>query len=261
MTDTNEPTDQHNPNENRIVDEHDAPSTVDPRDMLGHPRGLFYLFFAEMWERFSFYGMRALLMLYMTSDLFKELAAASGDAVAEAKAIGIYAAYGALVYTTPVLGGRIADKLIGYRKSIMLGGILMALGHFVLAIEHPVFFYTALALLIVGNGFFKPNISSMVGNLYKEGDQRRDAGFTIFYMGINVGAWLAPLLCGWLGESYGWHYGFGLAGIGMMAGLFTFWSGQKSGVFGDIGLQSKEQKSISMIEHIHGEILQEHTRK
>lgn len=193
--------------------------------LFGHPKGLFYLFFAELWERFSFYGMRALLMLYMTDHLL----------FSDDLSFGIFAAYGSLVYVTPLIGGLIADKLIGYKKSIVLGGILMALGHFVLAIEHPITFYTALALLIVGNGFFKPNISSLVGSLYGKGDNRRDSGFMIFYMGVNIGGWIAPLLCGWLGMTYGWHYGFGLAGIGMLLGLVVFRYASKNGVFGEHG--------------------------
>jgi POT family proton-dependent oligopeptide transporter len=199
------------------------------QEMFGHPKGLFYLFFAEMWERFSFYGMRALLTLYMTKVLF------FGDANGEKISITIYAAYGALVYATPFIGGMIADKLLGYRKAIMLGGIFMAVGHFVLAIESDIAFYSALALIIVGNGFFKPNISSFVGTLYREGDARRDAGFTIFYMGINVGAAAAPLICGWLGETYGWHWGFGAAGVGMLLGLGAFWNGMRGNVFGEEG--------------------------
>ncbi|EJF08687.1 peptide MFS transporter [Pontibacter sp. BAB1700] len=214
------------------VSEQNAPIGADPTgpEMFGHPKGLFYLFFAELWERFSFYGMRALLVLYMVNNLFESFA--NRDEIA----IGIYAAYGALVYATPVIGGMIADKLIGYRKAVMLGAVLMALGHFALAIEHPIFFYGSLALLIVGNGFFKPNISTLVGTLYKEGDTRRDAGFTIFYMGINIGAMVAPLVCGWLGMEYGWHYGFGAAGVGMLLGLIMFWQGGRSGVFGNNGL-------------------------
>ncbi len=189
-----------------------------------HPQGLFTLFFAELWERFSFYGMRALLVLYMTKAL----------AYDDTKAYAVYAAYGALVYTTPAIGGLIADRLIGYQRAIMIGAIFMAIGHFVLAIEHEVFFYAALAFLIVGNGFFKPNISSLVGKLYPEGDARRDGGFTLFYMGINAGAFLAPLWCGVIGETYGWHYGFGLAGVGMVAGLVVF--AVRRHVFGDKGL-------------------------
>ncbi len=213
--------------------EHVETPESDVPQMFGHPKGLFYLFFAELWERFSFYGMRALLTLYMVNEVYKELSQEDADE----KAIGIYAAYGALVYATPVIGGMIADRLIGYRKSIMFGGILMALGHFLMAFTMEWAFFGALGLLIVGNGFFKPNISSFVGALYKKGDPARDGGFTIFYMGINLGAFLAPLLCGWLGETYGWHYGFGLAGIGMLAGLVFFYIGQQGTVFGDKGHQ------------------------
>lgn len=187
---------------------------------LKQPRELMMLFFAEMWERFSFYGMRALLTLYLTTELFKDLA--NGDDAA----IGVYAAYGALVYTTPFVGGIIADKLLGFKKSVLLGALLMAVGHFVMAIENELFLYIALSFLIVGNGFFKPNISSMVGGLYEENDPRRDGGFTIFYVGINLGAMLAPLTCGYLGETYGWFWGFGLAGVGMLLGYIVFGRGQ-----------------------------------
>jgi POT family proton-dependent oligopeptide transporter len=182
-----------------------------------HPQGLYTLFFTEMWERFSYYGMRALLILYMTRQILY------GDS----QAYGIYAAYTALVYATPFLGGVIADQILGYRRSIILGAILMAIGHFLMAIESDMFFFGAMAFLIIGNGFFKPNISSMVGGLYEKGDSRRDGGFTIFYMGINLGAFFSPLACGLLGELLGWHYGFGLAGIGMVAGLLVFLHGQR----------------------------------
>ena len=206
----------------------------DPQ-MFGHPKGLFYLFFAELWERFSFYGMRALLTLYMVQEIFKAIAERD-----TATAV-VYASYGSLVYASTVIGGQISDKILGMRSSIFLGGILMAIGHFVLAIEHDIAFFTALALIVVGNGFFKPNISTFVGALYKEGDVRKDSGFTIFYMGINIGGFVAPLLCGWLAAEYGWHYGFGLAGIGMMAGLIFFWSGIKKNVFGDKGLPPSQE--------------------
>ncbi|WP_250433111.1 peptide MFS transporter [Hanstruepera flava] len=199
-------------------------------ELFGHPKGLFYLFFAELWERFSFYGMRALLMLYMVNEIFKALA--EKDAASAA----VYASYGSLVYASTVIGGRISDKILGMRSSIFLGGVLMAIGHFVLAIENDIAFFLALAFIVVGNGFFKPNISTFVGSLYKDGDERKDSGFTIFYMGINIGAFASPLLCGWLGETYGWHYGFGLAGIGMVTGLLFFWSGIKKNVFGNRGL-------------------------
>ncbi len=205
-------------------------TTTKEQELFGHPKGLFYLFFAELWERFSFYGMRALLMLYMVNEIFKALA--EKDAAAAA----VYASYGSLVYASTVIGGRISDRILGMRSSIFLGGILMAIGHFVLAIENDIAFFLALAFIVVGNGFFKPNISTFVGSLYKDGDRRKDSGFTIFYMGINIGAFASPLLCGWLGETYGWHYGFGLAGIGMLAGLICFWSGIKKNVFGDKGL-------------------------
>jgi len=219
-------------------------------EIFGHPKGLFYLFFAELWERFSYYGMRALLTLYMVNEFFSWM---TDEAYREEVSFGIFAAYGSLVYATPVLGGMIADKFIGFKKSIMLGGILMALGHFFMAFYFDTgmlgfkamtinnfFFYAALALLIVGNGFFKPNISTMVGRLYPEGDNRRDSGFTIFYMGINAGAFLAPLVCGWLGYEFGWHYGFGAAGVGMIAGLLVFMKGMNDGVFGDNGDQPAE---------------------
>jgi len=200
-------------------------------EMFGHPKGLFYLFFAEMWERFSFYGMRALLVLYLSTQLFKDLM--NGEEVA----FSIYAAYGALVYFTPAIGGMLADRVIGKKNSVMLGGILMCIGHFTMAFESESIFFISLGLLIIGNGFFKPNISTLVGNLYNEGDKRRDAGFTIFYMGINLGAFLSPLVCGWLGHAYGWHYGFAAAGIGMLAGIIVFWRGDRKNVFGDQGHQ------------------------
>lgn len=199
-------------------------------DIFGHPRGLLYLFFAELWERFSFYGMRALLVLYMTKHLL----------FSDEMSFGIYAAYMSLVYVTPLLGGMLADKILGFRKAIILGGILMTLGHFLLTFEHPIFFYSSLAFIIVGNGFFKPNISSFVGKLYKDGDTRRDAGFTIFYMGINIGGAVAPLLCAWLAEVYGWHYGFVLAGIGMLLGLLVFKNGLNRKVFEDHGVVPDE---------------------
>jgi POT family proton-dependent oligopeptide transporter len=205
------------------------------QQMFGHPKGLFYLFFAELWERFSFYGMRALLTLYMVNEIFKAIAER------DAATAVVYASYGSLVYASTVIGGQISDKILGMRSSIFLGGILMAVGHFVLAVESDLAFFLALALIVVGNGFFKPNISTFVGALYKEGDVRKDSGFTIFYMGINIGGFVAPLLCGWLAAEYGWHYGFGLAGIGMMAGLIFFWSGIKKNVFGDKGLPPSKE--------------------
>lgn len=193
-----------------------------------HPKVLFYLFFVEMWERFSYYGMRALLVLYMTSEIMN---------YNESDAYGIYGAYGALVYATPLLGGLAAEKFMGYRKAILWGAFLMMVGHFLMAIENEIVFLTALALLIMGNGFFKPNISSMIGKFYAKTDPRRDGAFTIFYMGINIGAFLSGLTCGALGldPNFGWHYGFGLAGIGMLVGLIIFWVAERNGVLGDKG--------------------------
>jgi len=208
---------------------------TDEQQLFGHPKGLFYLFFAELWERFSFYGMRALLTLYMVNVIFEKLVERDYAAAA------VYSSYGSLVYASTVIGGRISDTILGMRRSILLGGVLMALGHFVLAIENNVTFYLALALIVVGNGFFKPNISTFVGSLYKEGDLRKDSGFVIFYMGINIGAFVSPLLCGWLGREYGWHYGFGLAGIGMLTGLLFFWSGIRKNVFGERGMAPSTQ--------------------
>lgn len=204
-------------------------------EIFGHPKGLFYLFFAELWERFSFYGMRALLTLYMVQEIFKAIIERD-----TATAV-VYASYGSLVYASTVIGGQISDKILGMRASIFLGGVLMSLGHFVLTIENDIAFFLALAFIVVGNGFFKPNISTFVGALYKEGDVRKDSGFTIFYMGINIGGFVAPLLCGWLAIEYGWHYGFGLAGFGMLAGLLFFWSGIKKNVFGDKGMPPNKE--------------------
>ncbi len=181
--------------------------------LFGHPVGLFTLFFAEMWERFSFYGMRSLLILYMTKGFL---------GLEDGAAYGVYGSYGALVYATPFLGGILADRYLGCRHAVILGGALMAAGHLLMGVDSAAPFYAALGLLIVGNGFFKPNISTMVGSLYPPASTRRDAGFTLFYMGINLGAAISPLLCGYIGEKYGWHYGFGLATIGMMIGLFIF---------------------------------------
>ena len=175
-----------------------------------HPPGLYALFTTEMWERLSFYGMRALLVLYLTKAI----------GLVRADALNIYAIYTGLIYLTPLIGGRLADRYLGQRKAVFIGGILMASGQF--ALTQRELLYLGLGLLIVGNGFFKPNISTMVGTLYPQGDARRDGAYTIFYMGINLGAFLAPLVCGPLGERVGWGYGFGAAGVGMILGLLTF---------------------------------------
>ncbi|MCA0903354.1 peptide MFS transporter [Qipengyuania aquimaris] len=189
-------------------------------EVLGHPKGLFLLFMAEMWERFSYYGMRALLIFYLIQHWM----------FAEDKAYVIYGAYTALVYIAPVVGGYLADQYIGQRKAVLFGAVLLTFGHFFMAFEgsggqaDPMInvFWLALALIIVGSGFLKANISVIVGQLYPRTDVRRDPAYTIFYMGINVGAATASIICGYLGQTYGWEYGFGLAGIGMLIGLVFF---------------------------------------
>ena len=184
----------------------------------GHPKQLYLLFFTEMWERFSFYGMRALLLTYMVSELKFD----------EPKGYAILGSYSALVYTMPMFGGAMADRFLGYRKAILFGGLLMTIGHLVLAVPQDWSFFFGMAFIICGNGFFKPNISSLVGTLYSDNDPRKDSAFSIFYMGINIGAALGGLLCGYVGQKINWHYGFGLAGIFMILGLVVFFFGQRS---------------------------------
>ncbi|ODS81228.1 MAG: hypothetical protein ABS46_12105 [Cytophagaceae bacterium SCN 52-12] len=191
---------------------------------IGHPRQLYLLFFTEMWERFSFYGMKALLLAYMVMEL----------GFAEEKGYAILGAYAALVYTMPVFGGMLADRLLGGQKAVLFGGILMSAGHIVLALPVGWSFYTGLALIICGNGFFKPNISTMVGGLYEDNDPRKDSAFSIFYMGINVGAALGGAACGWVAHAWSWHAGFGLAGVFMILGTVVFNAGRKS--LGTVGL-------------------------
>ncbi|MCO6464826.1 MAG: peptide MFS transporter [Saprospiraceae bacterium] len=215
-----------------------------------HPKALFILFMVELWERFSYYGMRALLVLYMTANLI-----AGGFEFNDAKAYGIYGAYGALVYLTPIVGGYFADKLIGFRKAIVIGSLLMAAGQFTLFLNNQTTFFLGLALLVVGNGFFKPNISSMVGRFYKDGDKRRDGAFTLFYMGINMGAFLAPLTCGAIGENEGWQYGFLTAGIGMLVGYLFFVWGKSTGAFESIGIEPDEKPSKNVIKAVPNNIL------
>jgi proton-dependent oligopeptide transporter, POT family len=184
---------------------------------FGHPRGLSTLFFTEMWERFSYYGMRALLVLFMTAAV-----AEGGLGFDVAKAGAIYAMYTSLVYLVSLPGGWVADRILGQRRSVLYGGIVIAAGHFAMAIPQLITFYLGLGLIVVGTGLLKPNISVMVGQLYAPADARRDAGFSIFYMGINIGAFVAPLVCGFLGETVDWHLGFAAAGIGMTFGLLQY---------------------------------------
>lgn len=183
-----------------------------------HPKQLYLLFFTEMWERFSFYGMKALLLAYMVTQLNFD----------EPKGYAILGAYSALVYTMPMFGGMLADKFLGYRRAIIFGGVMMAIGHIVLAIPQDWSFFYGMAFIICGNGFFKPNVSSLVGTLYENNDPRKDSAFSLFYMGINIGAALGGVLCGYVGQKINWHYGFGLAGIFMILGLVIFILGKNS---------------------------------
>jgi len=194
------------------------------KELFGHPVGLYVLFFTEMWERFSYYGMRAILVLYLVAETVGDNA---GLGWSNAEALALYGWYTMLVYVASIPGGWIADKFLGQKKSVLYGGILLVAGHSILAVEEMWAFYSGLGLIIAGVGMLKPNISTMVGGLYKQGDIRRDKGFTIFYIGINIGAFLSSLIVGYVGEVYGWHYGFGLAGIGMALGLIQYLAGQK----------------------------------
>ncbi|MGJ8736260.1 peptide MFS transporter [Zobellia laminariae] len=194
------------------------------KELFGHPVGLYILFFTEMWERFSYYGMRAILVLYLVT---KTSETNPGLGWTNNEALALYGWYTMLVYVASIPGGIIADRILGQKKAVIVGAILLVIGHSILAIEEMWAFYTGLGFIISGVGMLKPNISTMVGGLYKKGDIRRDKGFTIFYIGINVGAFLSSLIVGYVGEVYGWHYGFGLAGICMLFGLVQFILGQK----------------------------------
>lgn len=199
-------------------------ATINQKELFGHPVGLYVLFFTEMWERFSYYGMRAILVLYLVAQTQAENA---GLGWTNGEALSLYGTYTMLVYVMSIPGGWIADKFLGQKKSVLYGGLLLVAGHSILAVEEMWAFYTGLGLIIAGVGMLKPNISTMVGGLYKQGDIRRDKGFTIFYIGINIGAFLSSLIVGYVGEVHGWHYGFGLAGIGMALGLLQYVLGQK----------------------------------
>lgn len=199
------------------------------QQVLGHPAGLFVLFFTEMWERFSFYGMRALLVLFLVSAL-----GIGGWDWPRENALALYGTYLALLYLTPIIGGQLADRYLGYRKSIIIGAFIMALGHASMAVETEFFLYLGLFLLVIGTGFFKPNMTSFISVLYQDHPEKKDGAYTIFYMGVNAGAFLGIMLCGYLGETVGWSWGFGLAGIFMVLGLLQFWLAHN--IFGDIGL-------------------------
>jgi proton-dependent oligopeptide transporter, POT family len=209
---------------------------IDQPGSTGHPRGLPTLFLTEMWERFSYYGMRALLVLYMTQSLH----------FADAKALSIYGYYTSAAYFLPLLGGWLADRFLSSKRAVLIGGVIIACGHFSLALTPLPFFYAGLVLVATGTGLLKPNVSTMVGDLYEEEDPRRDAGFSLFYMGINLGAFIAPLVCGYLGQKINWHYGFVAAGIGMVFGLVQFvFSGSRLENVGELKTKGKEKEGCS----------------
>jgi proton-dependent oligopeptide transporter, POT family len=197
-------------------------NAIADKQWLGHPRGLATLFFTEMWERFSYYGMRALLMLYMVGSVSRP-----GLGFGERHAAQIYGLYTMAVYLSGIPGGWLADRVLGHYRAVFIGGCIIASGHFCMAIPGLPFFYTGLGLIVIGTGLLKPNVSSMVGRLYRRDDARRDAGFSLFYMGINLGAFIAPLICGWLGQQANWHLGFAAAGFGMVIGLIQYAAGKK----------------------------------
>ena len=207
--------------------------------VLGHPAGLFVLFFTEMWERFSYYGMRALLVMFFTASLLD-----GGWGWPREHAYAIFGTYTSLVYLSTLMGGYFADKKIGYRYAVVIGALLMTLGHGAMAVETPFFIYLGLTLLVLGSGFFKPNMTSIISEMYKGKDEKKDGAYTIFYMGVNAGAFLGILLCGYLGEQIGWRWGFGLAGIFMLFGLLQFWFAQN--IFGDIGTKPTKQDKVGV---------------
>ncbi|MBU2951220.1 peptide MFS transporter [Tamlana agarivorans] len=208
-------------------------SDMNRKLLMGHPSGLFVLFFTEMWERFSYYGMRAILVLFLTSSIID-----GGWAWSREEALGLYGTYTMLVYFSPILGGLLADKFLGYRKAVAIGALIMTSGHAAMAFDTPWSLYLGIGLLVAGNGLFKPNITSIINGVYKNAQDKKDGAFTIFYMGVNAGAFLGILLCGYIGEMVGWHFGFGLAGIFMFFGMLQFWFSQK--IFGRIGLSPSD---------------------
>lgn len=214
--------------------------------VLGHPAGLFVLFFTEMWERFSYYGMRALLVLFLISSLDK-----GGWAWPEEHALALYGTYTSLVYLTTIMGGFLADKYLGYRWAVVIGALLMTLGHASMAMETPTFLYVGIGLLIFGNGFFKPNMTSIVSYMYKDHPEKKDGAYTIFYMGVNAGAFLGIMLCGYIGEKVSWSWGFGLAGIFMFFGMLQFYFTQ--GIFGDIGTKPTKAENLAKANLVDGD--------
>lgn len=209
-------------------------------NILGHPAGLFVLFFTEMWERFSFYGMRILLVIFLTAAIGSDN---PGFGMPIEHAAAVYGTYAMLLYLTPILGGLIADKFLGYRWAVVLGAVIMTLGHAAMAVETHFWVYIGLGLLVLGTGFFKPNMTSILSEMYKDVPEKKDGAYTIFYMGVNAGAFFGMMLCGYLGEKIGWAYGFGLAGIFMLLGTLQFWLAKP--LFGSIGEAPSEANSSS----------------
>ena len=202
--------------------------------VLGHPSGLFVLFFTEMWERFSFYGMRVLLINFLTSAIISDKGPLFNGWGWDAEQAGaLYGTYAMLLYITPIFGGILADKLLGYRWAVVIGAIIMTIGHASMALDAPIFMYIGLACLVIGTGFFKPNMTSILSEMYKNYPEKKDGAYTIFYMGVNAGAFFGMMLCGYLAEKIGWHWGFGLAGIFMLLGTLQFWFAKP--IFGTIG--------------------------
>ena len=206
--------------------------------VLGHPAGLFVLFFTEMWERFSYYGMRAILVIFLTGVVTGDNPGWGWSTPAALSLLGTYAMF---VYLTPLVGGWLADNKIGYRMAVVIGALLMTLGHAAMAVETPLFLYIGITLLILGNGFFKPNMTSIISKMYEGQDEKKDGAYNIFYMGVNAGAFIGIMLCGWVGEKEGWSYGFGLAGIFMLLGMLQFYFAQP--LFGDIGSKPKNEQN------------------
>ncbi len=218
--------------------------------LLGHKPSLFVLFFTEMWERFSYYGMRALFVLFLTSQIID-----GGWAWSNEDALKLYGWYTGLVYLTPILGGFIADKFLGYRKAVALGALFMTLGHISMALETPMFLYIGLACLIIGNGLFKPNLTSIVSGLYDKNEEKKDGAYTIYYMGVNAGAFLGIMLCGYIGEKISWSFGFGLAGIFMLLGMLQFWFGRS--IFEKVGLSPKQKLELDEVDDVIEDTVEE----
>ncbi len=220
--------------------------------VIGHPAGLFVLFFTEMWERFSFYGMRILLVLFLTAPVLSDN---PGWEWPREHALALIGTYASLLYLTPIIGGWIADKITGYRIAVVIGCLIMTLGHAAMALETTMTFYIGLALLVIGTGFFKPNITSIISEMYKDKESKKDGAYTIFYMGVNAGAFFGMMLCGYLAENYGWSWGFGLAGIFMFLGMLQFWLA--GSLFGSVGAKPSKVYEVELSQNLNEESLSE----